>query len=182
MGDMSHEPSMEEILSSIKKIISEDGGKPLGAARRLAPVEPQASGTELDVLELTEAVQEAEAGPELSPEILAQEIPPPASLLQIKPTQTEQAASAAPMEKQVVNKQVVPKEEAIVSETSVAASRNAFAQIAAAKPKQPEPANDSLTALVSDMLRPMLKEWLDANLPRVVEKMVAKEIARLREE
>jgi hypothetical protein len=29
------------------------------------------------------------------------------------------------------------------------------------------------------MLRPMLREWLDANLPRLVESMVAKEIARI---
>ncbi|RYE53999.1 MAG: DUF2497 domain-containing protein, partial [Rhizobiaceae bacterium] len=30
-----------------------------------------------------------------------------------------------------------------------------------------------------DMLRPMLKEWLDENLPSVVERMVEKEIARV---
>jgi len=29
------------------------------------------------------------------------------------------------------------------------------------------------------MLRPMLREWLDANLPRMVEEMVQREIARI---
>jgi cell pole-organizing protein PopZ len=41
--------------------------------------------------------------------------------------------------------------------------------------------NPSITieGLVRDMLRPMLKEWLDENLPAVVERMVEKEIARI---
>ena len=37
----------------------------------------------------------------------------------------------------------------------------------------------TIEALVRDMLRPMLKEWLDENLPSVVERMVEKEIARV---
>jgi cell pole-organizing protein PopZ len=41
--------------------------------------------------------------------------------------------------------------------------------------------NQGLTidAMVRDMLRPLLKEWLDENLPHVVERMVEKEIARI---
>lgn len=37
----------------------------------------------------------------------------------------------------------------------------------------------SLEGLVRDLLRPMLSEWLDANLPGMVEKMVRDEIARI---
>jgi uncharacterized protein len=37
----------------------------------------------------------------------------------------------------------------------------------------------SLEGLTRDLLRPMLKEWLDANLPSLVEGMVAKEIERI---
>lgn len=37
----------------------------------------------------------------------------------------------------------------------------------------------SLEGLVREMLRPMLAEWLDANLPGMVEKMVKAEIARI---
>ena len=33
--------------------------------------------------------------------------------------------------------------------------------------------------VVIDALRPMLKEWLDAHLPALVEAMVAKEISRI---
>jgi uncharacterized protein len=43
-----------------------------------------------------------------------------------------------------------------------------------------DPANpDTLEGLVRDMLRPMMKEWLDAHLPEVVERVVAQEVARI---
>ena len=45
---------------------------------------------------------------------------------------------------------------------------------------KPDAGSDgTLEGLVRDMLRPMLAEWLDANLPELVEAMVAKEIARI---
>jgi cell pole-organizing protein PopZ len=37
----------------------------------------------------------------------------------------------------------------------------------------------SLEGLTRDLLRPMLKEWLDSNLPALVESMVAREIERI---
>ncbi len=37
----------------------------------------------------------------------------------------------------------------------------------------------SLEGLVRDMLRPMLAEWLDRNLPEMVERLVKAEIARI---
>lgn len=37
----------------------------------------------------------------------------------------------------------------------------------------------TIESMVRDMLRPMLKQWLDENLPAVVERMVEKEIARV---
>ena len=45
---------------------------------------------------------------------------------------------------------------------------------------KPEPGSDgTLEGLVRDMLRPMLRDWLDANLPELVETMVAREIAKI---
>jgi cell pole-organizing protein PopZ len=37
----------------------------------------------------------------------------------------------------------------------------------------------TLEGLVREMLRPMLREWMDANLPGLVEDMVAREIAKI---
>jgi uncharacterized protein len=39
--------------------------------------------------------------------------------------------------------------------------------------------SDTLEGLVREMLKPMLKDWLDANLPDVVERVVAKEVSRI---
>ena len=45
---------------------------------------------------------------------------------------------------------------------------------------KPEPDSDgTLEGLVREMLRPMLREWLDANLPGLVESIVAREIAKI---
>lgn len=41
---------------------------------------------------------------------------------------------------------------------------------------QPE---NTLEGVVRELLRPMLKEWLDARLPTIVETLVAREIARI---
>jgi uncharacterized protein len=34
-------------------------------------------------------------------------------------------------------------------------------------------------AMVAEMLRPLLKDWLDANLPAIVEAQVRKEVERI---
>lgn len=48
-----------------------------------------------------------------------------------------------------------------------------------ARPQIVRSGETSLEGMVRDMLRPMLAEWLDANLPGMVEKMVQAEIARI---
>lgn len=48
-----------------------------------------------------------------------------------------------------------------------------------AKPQIVRSGETSLEGLVREMLRPMLAQWLDENLPGMVEKMVQAEIARI---
>ncbi|HMI18142.1 MAG TPA: DUF2497 domain-containing protein, partial [Sphingomonas sp.] len=43
----------------------------------------------------------------------------------------------------------------------------------------PRAGENTLDGVVREMLRPMLKEWLDANLPDLVERVVAREVARI---
>ena len=48
------------------------------------------------------------------------------------------------------------------------------------KPPQPRTApGGPLDNVVREMLRPMLKQWLDDNLPEIVEQLVTREIARI---
>jgi uncharacterized protein len=165
MGDLSSEPSMEDILSSIKRIIAEEGegGAPRGRRiGRPAPTERPVDSADTDegepetVLELDQPVApradptRAEPRPE----------PRPASF-----------ASAAKPESAIDPAILSPKVEQATRGQIEALSRLIV---------RPETAgSDTLEGLVREMLKPMLSQWLDANLPRIVESIVAREIARI---
>lgn len=75
--------------------------------------------------------------------------------------------------------------EALVADETAQSVRHSLAALAAmtepgARPQIVRSGETSLEGMVRDMLRPMLKDWLDANLPAMVEKAIAAEIARLR--
>jgi uncharacterized protein len=132
MAEERSEPSMEAILSSIKKIIAEDDRAAPRARKTPALREEkiEVAAVEEDVLELTETAEE------LLDDSKAQSLAQSFSVLK-----TLAEPGAAP---QIVR----------TGETS-------------------------LEGLTRDLLRPMLKEWLDANLPAMFEAMVAKEIERI---
>jgi cell pole-organizing protein PopZ len=143
MGDMSREPSMEDILSSIRRVIARD----------------EAPGTPRDV-----RVAEAD------------------DILDLQ-DQEDRAAAAG-----IAAAQEAPADEDLVSEASADAARQslealtaAIAPPATATPAPPAPpaAGRTMEEVVLDALRPMLKDWLDTNLPPLVEAMVAKEISRI---
>ena len=72
----------------------------------------------------------------------------------------------------------------LLSEDVAAASRQSLSALAAMShsPSNPviAPGGDgALEKVVRDMLRPMLKHWLDQRLPDIVEEMVSREIARI---
>ncbi len=154
MGDASAEPSMEDILSSIKRIIAEEGE---GTVRMRRPsirpvpsvVPPPPSEEADEVLELRHSMS-TESTP----------IDTPAPQVEPKPP-----AKPAP--------------ETIVSQETAQATRGALDALSRLLVK-PEPNTDgTLEGLVREMLRPMLSEWLDANLPAIVESVVAREIAKI---
>lgn len=166
---------MEEILASIRRIISEDDGpaeaeaapEPAPAPEPVQAFEPapEPEAPAEDVLELTdrvtpetetvgdiEAYTQAEPAPEPQPE---PEPPPPAA----KP-----AVAAR-------------DDERLVSEPSASAAAAAFSSLseAIAMPA----AGRTLEDVVRELLRPLLKAWLDENLPRIVEAKVAEEVERI---
>ncbi|WP_375428131.1 DUF2497 domain-containing protein [uncultured Sphingomonas sp.] len=199
MGDMSVEPSMEEILSSIKRIIAEEEA-PTGRRRatRTSPPaprsdddgDPAADGDE--VLELSDPMP---AYPQAVPVHVASDVPPQvdvdapisAAALPDDPPRDAVPAPTLP-ETRVASTQpgpaaavhvAAPAVDPILSLAAADATRGALASLSRLMVK-PEPSGDgTLEGLVRDMLRPMLREWLDANLPDMVEAMVSREIARI---
>lgn len=83
---------------------------------------------------------------------------------------------------------VLPAALELVGESAAASAASAFAGLAASFQK-PEPvaapqdmpfvSGNTVEAMVQAMLRPMLKDWLDANLPGIVEAQVRKEVERI---
>ena len=161
-----NEPSMEEILSSIKRIIAEDSETlaPRRGAQAPAPDE------EPDVLELTQPWGEPEEAPTPEPEPIAVEEAPALA-----------SAPVAPSPKSAAQPQAAEDEaQALLSATTEAATRHALASLSRLVVKPEDPAADNtLEGLVRDMLRPMLKDWLDAHLPDIVQATVDREVARI---
>jgi cell pole-organizing protein PopZ len=148
-----------------------------------------------DVLELTDIIEEAPkapAEPEEKDKDILSEID--ALLADDKPT-TSQKDDNFDIELASIN--IAPKEEfkmpefeatePLVSEPSAAVAKDAFQNLlnAAAEKKrssiEPHPFRngDTVEDIVAEMLKPLLKEWLDSNLPKMVQNLVEKEIKKL---
>ena len=78
-------------------------------------------------------------------------------------------------------------DENLVSPQAVSASANSLSRLAQATKFAPKKGfsnladqrNVTLDQLIQDMIRPMIKQWIDTHLPSMVEEMVAKEIKRI---
>jgi len=144
----AHEPSMEEILASIRAIIADD--------REPAPTlkpGPQIVYSN----DAPRAAAPATAPPEPAP-VEPTAVAP--TVVWSRPVEPEPAAEA----------------EALISEESETAIAASFQSL-----------SESLTAhgmsvaqgMASEMLKPLLKAWLDDNLPAMVERLVRAEIQRV---
>ena len=231
------EPTMEEILSSIRRIISEDNeagseeekgdtvGKQQTAqgdpARQDEPVDSDAAegkgerDFEDNVFDLTEMVSEdgsvvsikpggeaepsASAEPEPEPEPAPEPEPEPepesepepepkpepepepvAAAPEPEPEPAAVAPEPAPAPPPVAAE---PKEQSLVSDLAASATTGSFAQLSQKVTSVhgvPMGASArTLEEVVKELLKPMLKAWLDENLPPLAERLVEREIAKL---
>ncbi|PZQ59326.1 MAG: DUF2497 domain-containing protein [Sphingomonas taxi] len=184
MGDMSAEPSMEDILASIKRVIKEGEAPP--APRRAAPRAIDDDHRDA-VLELNEPLAAPAPMPAAAPAPAPTAAHAPASFTDAAEERTV-APAYAPSPTPAASSYAAPSPATpladddanpAVSPATVEATRGALGALSRLVVK-PEPDSDgTLEGLVRDMLRPMLGEWLDQNLPRLVEQMVAREIAKI---
>lgn len=189
-GGQNNEPSMDDILASIRKIISDDEARAQGAGPRLEapsrppeivpPVPPRPTPGE-DVLLLTDIVEE--------PKSMSNAEPTPPRVDSVNPAEMPQPSTEpTAMEKSASEK---PSAETLVGAGVAGVASSAFARLnQAVQDSVPPPAasnpgptvggsGQTIEDLVKEMLRPMLKDWLDTNLPPMVERYVEREIARL---
>ena len=182
MGDLSSEPSMEEILSSIKRIIAEEGEATPGRGRRAGRAAPPAIAVEDEVLELSDPMPQDRPPEPPRPEPV-RAVAPPQPVEEATPiagpAEPARPAKKAASSSAAERADTPPESAPIVSTDTVEATRGALDHLSRMLIK-PDPATDgTLEGLVREMLRPMLGEWLNANLPALVEDMVAREIEKI---
>jgi uncharacterized protein len=175
-----HEPSMEEILASIRRIIASDEGEGAAEAGAAAPAD-----AEDDVLELTEVVEEEKpVAPDPDMPVAHDGSP----LIRLDNGETLPRPEAAPAPGPAEESEPEPEPDVrLVSVDSAAASVAALSQLV----NRPREKNSDLPLgnlgrtledMVRELMRPMLKEWLDQNLPPLVERIVREEVERLTRE
>ena len=135
MQSPGREPSMEDILASIKKVIAEEKElrTALDEAAESREEDPETDVEEEDVLELDEPIAPP---PDLGPPLL--------------------------------------------DESAAENSRHSLEELSTlAATVPPPPQVNPLEEMVREMLRPILKEWLDEHLPNIVNEHVKREISRI---
>jgi hypothetical protein len=219
----AQEPSMEEILASIRRIIADDDGSKAPAAVTqpapvpAAPPPPAAVATpvpkldaeigdfpaaeESEILELTEPLESLpterggfrtiepghdlvfdEAGSDAE-QPAAAELPATDELHSNLdgPATDDVTSGGAPSASmvEVARRQFVRDtgdDRSLLSASTTAAVDSAFNSLAQTVLVQN---SRTLDDLVREMLRPMLKAWLDDNLPNMVERLIRAEIDRV---
>ncbi|HWK41052.1 MAG TPA: DUF2497 domain-containing protein [Croceibacterium sp.] len=144
------EPSVEEILESIKKVIARDNRETLQAERRRREVTGVAPQPVAPIVEEPEDLDDADD------EVLDLGL-----------------ADA-----------LIGGEESLTTASAAQSMRESLAALAMiAEPGVPpqivRSGETSLEGMTRELLRPMLAEWLDRNLPEIVERLVKAEIARI---
>lgn len=200
-NSLQREPSMEEILASIRRIIEDSDTVRKNEDEGMAAVAPVQAGTPNDIRAFRE---EFGTSPAL------QAAAKPASLAEIQAEVARERQESSGSEKlreqpSVVARQAEPEADAydddaddgdplnfppfeavraenqnprpaIISEQAgrqVAAAFEELSEVFAASRRK------SFDEMAEEMLRPMLQDWLDNNLPLLVERLVREEIERV---
>jgi uncharacterized protein len=195
------EPSMDEILSSIRQIIADDDAasapkKAAAAAVGFAPAPPRPPIAAAPAMAAPAAMPEPEfdPAPEFDPEPEAEAEPFALSSEQIlretavadsaRPGADfdglleglgapDSVAQAAPLPDPTLTSDMAAE---LLEPTTQSAVQSTFARLSGLSTVS---SSVTIEDMMREMLRPMLKEWLDENLPTVVERMVEQEIARV---
>jgi cell pole-organizing protein PopZ len=134
MQSPGREPSMEDILASIKKVIAEEKElrTAVDEAEQARESTPEEDEVEDDILELDHPIE------------------PPADL-------------GPPL----------------LGEDTAETTRHSLEELSSVAATAPAQVVNPLEDMVREMLRPILKEWLDEHLPGIVNEHVKREISRI---
>ncbi len=195
----NQEPSMEEILASIRRIIAEDAETappqaevalpdlptalepaatpeppppPPAPAAPVAPLMVEAELEDDDILELTNIVpDEPVRAPEPAP------APPPYRAPEPEPVRWDEP-ELPPLRRDYERDRLVSESTASVSSATIAGLAQQLGRNRRADVYLSDRAV-TLEEITKDVLKPMLQSWLDEHLPGLVERLVREEIQRI---
>lgn len=174
------DPSMEDILASIRRILDEEGPKAEGEERgqtRTAAHDGVGDHNPTDVLELQPAMilpepLESEGGP----------IPPPPASL-VEPMPIQEPSHAMPLAVPLPPGAVFASHSGLVAPAAAAAAATSVSALLKTLASERTTAvyrgGPTIEDLVRDEIRPLLKDWLNEHLPPLVERLVRAEIERV---
>lgn len=197
-----NEPSMEDILASIRRIIAEDEEPISAPADVKAAEQAPPKGDDETVLELTELVEESDAkatAADLAPEpktepqpvekakVSEDDSPSILSVFKSLGASEGQASSDSQDQAKKESKEIMEqtkRSDSVLSEGPASAVTAALADFAGElnkdkDPAQPVTGNSALEMIVRQALEPHLKSWLDENLEAIVERLVKDELRRM---
>lgn len=208
--DGENEPSMEDILASIRRILSEDEEEGEGdAAKEAAPepspeskpepageTEPEPAGESEpepepepeEEMDMAAAMAEQEENPAPAPEAAKEPEPEEvmdltADMIEPEPAPPEPVQEPAPEPAPAPPPLRAPASLGgpdIISKPTAQAATDVLTELARAMLDQRDLAvgdrGVTLEDMIRSMLRPLLREWLDRNLPYLIERLVKKEI------
>lgn len=185
--ETDQEPSIEEILSSIRQIISDDDEdetaaeeaveedptpepepepEPVVAEEEPEPEpEPVVAEAE-DVLDLTEILESDDIMPE-----------PERVELDLSDPDEEEEPEPEPEPEPAEIPDSLGSDDSIFTDTAAGAAFEGFSKLAHHVPIGRD--GISLEEIVREMLKPMVRDWLDKNLPKIIEKLVKEELQRI---
>jgi uncharacterized protein len=198
MSNPQHEPTMEEILASIRKIISEDAPE-AAAVPAETPAAPPPPPVHDDVLELTQEIEAVAPAP----------VPPPAPVPVPQPV-----VAPAPVEDIVFQSvaPAAPEHNDIFSDHTRKAVEDTFNSIPDEDEPAPQPVRNTSpigpvdgssvenvferavresfepvlqkylsdnSAAVIDRMKPLIREWMDEHFPALLEGAVRAEVERV---
>ncbi len=212
---LAPEPTMDEILASIRRIISEDEAPAETAVKsrpepagKIAPVEPEPVVSEAETkLEAVFSEPAAHVEPEPEPvveaaahsEPVAEPHPEPAFRDVIassvepapepEPVEPPHPVAVATFEPQPIAEEspMSSSNDTLMDDSAAAKASSSLDKLSAAvksvaptaSPGPTMPSGVTLEDITKDLLRPLLKTWLDENLPIIVQEKVEEAVARI---
>ena len=165
---------MEEILASIRRIISEDEAPPESPEPAPPAPEPVAAAPEPEPEPVMAQFEEEEEDDVLE---LTQRVEPPAEShgdLDVYAAPEPKAPEPEPVPAPAFSQR---EEEGLVGASAAGLAASAFGQLAQTISMPAD--SRTLEDVVRELLKPLLKAWLDEHLPGIVQAKVEAEVERI---